>query len=62
MQWEKSLLINEGMHIGPEEQNSKCEDWNVTDQSKQVVFNQFKENPESSDTTKDTSWHLFVLP
>jgi hypothetical protein len=48
----KSLLVDKGMSIGPQEQDCKSKDQNMTYKSKQMVFHQFKENPYCSGQPK----------
>lgn len=51
----KSLLVNEGGTIGPQEKDCKGEDQYMADQGQEVILHQLEQDPYCSGNTKSAS-------
>lgn len=58
----KSLLVDEGGCIGPEEEDTQKKYQHMADQSDQMVFKTLKKNPQYSRSTKNTCRFFLVPP
>uniref|UniRef100_M1AWU1 24 kDa seed maturation protein n=1 Tax=Solanum tuberosum TaxID=4113 RepID=M1AWU1_SOLTU len=62
MNSKSNLLVNESASIAPQKQSSQSNHQTMTEQGKQMVFYNLKENPDSCRPTEKSCRYLLVPP